>query len=832
MRWVRLGCERNGLLKVSAGSLTIALLLGSGGAGAEAATRFVSSLSDSGSGSLREAIADALPGDTIVLDADGVLSLTSGELAITNDLNISGPGADKLVISGNSSSRILEITSGSKVSVSGLTLTQGHAADGGWAWVWYPGGPYTPRPGDNGGAIYNAGFFTLTNCAILNSSAGAGGFLWYNYYASASYGAAGGSGGGIYNANTLVASGCVFGTNSAGPGSDGGFRNYGIALAPTPGADGGSGGALFNVGFAALTDCMFVANTAGEGGSGQQGSCPGAPCISNGGAGGSGGGIYNSGTLVLSRSLLLENSAAQNGSSGRSGGSGGGICNQGTATLGNCTLAYNSAGRGAGPIWGTGLGDPGGGGGAVYNSSNFSASGCAFYGNSAGHGGIGSIPFSTGGLRRGGDGGPGGGVANAGSASLTNCTLAFNASGDGGSGTVDYSVGGDGGHGGAIYQAPGATCLLIACTVSRNRAGQGGAGGAGPRFGPYNGTDGRGGGLFSADGRDGHPQSLSYLIDTITAGNFSSSGSDLYGLFVSMGHNLIGDSYGSTGFENSMRSDLVGLPSAPVDPLLGPLTDNGGPTPTMALHPASPAIDAGDDALLEEAYGVTTDERGFARKSGAHVDIGAFEFRPPGAQCSLVCSSNIQVCGDPGQCGAIVNFTEGNVLDCDGFLVTPIPASGSFFPVGTNTVLTMATYLVPGQITNTCSFEIIVHDCESPVIQSVIASPSSLWPPNHKMQPVSLRVSASDNCGPVHSRILSVSAGALSQGSGSDWKITGDLTVDLRAERPGGGQRVYTITVESADDSGNKSIATAHVSVAPEPHPNSSSSEAQNSKIR
>lgn len=61
------------------------------------------------------------------------------------------------------------------------------------------------------------------------------------------------------------------------------------------------------------------------------------------------------------------------------------------------------------------------------------------------------------------------------------------------------------------------------------------------------------------------------------------------------------------------------------DPLLGPLQDNGGPTLTHALLTGSPAIDTGSDALALNA-GVTTDQRGLARFTGAAVDLGAFEW--------------------------------------------------------------------------------------------------------------------------------------------------------------------------------------------------------------
>src|SRR5947208_2294129 len=55
----------------------------------------------------------------------------------------------------------------------------------------------------------------------------------------------------------------------------------------------------------------------------------------------------------------------------------------------------------------------------------------------------------------------------------------------------------------------------------------------------------------------------------------------------------------------------------------------------MALLPGSPAIDAGDDALLNAPFNVTTDQRGAPRKFGAHVDIGAFEFQAASLPLSL-----------------------------------------------------------------------------------------------------------------------------------------------------------------------------------------------------
>ncbi len=105
-------------------------------------------------------------------------------------------------------------------------------------------------------------------------------------------------------------------------------------------------------------------------------------------------------------------------------------------------------------------------------------------------------------------------------------------------------------------------------------------------------------------------------------------GLDLYGAFTSKGHNVIQNFADGRGFD---PTDL------PVNPLLGPLQDNGGPTFTHALLLRSPAIDAGDNTNAP-----ATDQRGFPRIVNGIIDIGAFEVQGAAiSQLILSAPSNV-----------------------------------------------------------------------------------------------------------------------------------------------------------------------------------------------
>ncbi len=121
--------------------------------------------------------------------------------------------------------------------------------------------------------------------------------------------------------------------------------------------------------------------------------------------------------------------------------------------------------------------------------------------------------------------------------------------------------------------------------------------------------------------------------------------------------------------------------------------------------------------------------------------------------------------------------------------------------------------------------EVMVVDTQPPELE-VVLSPSSLWPPNHKMVPVIATVSASDNCDEDPAIVLTsvVSSEPDDAKGGGDGKTTNDIqdadignedyNISLRAERQGKGDgRIYTITYEATDDSGNSATASATVTV-------------------
>jgi hypothetical protein len=241
----------------------------------------------------------------------------------------------------------------------------------------------------------------------------------------------------------------------------------------------------------------------------------------------------------------------------------------------------------------------------IYNfSGSVTINNSTIYGNKA----VGSPAYSTawtygasggGGVYPGGNGVGGGIYMAGGTLSINSSTIADNEAEGGSSAGVGPGLAGSG-IGGGLYIG-GGTVTINNSTLAGNLASGGG--------GSYPGS-GNGGGIYNAAG----PGALQ-MYDTILADNSAdTAGPDLDGSITSLGHNLIGNTTGGSGFA---ASDLLN-----VNPQLGPPQNNGGPTQTLALQPGSPAIDAGDNTNAP-----TSDQRGpgYPRIVNGIIDIGAFE---------------------------------------------------------------------------------------------------------------------------------------------------------------------------------------------------------------
>lgn len=158
-----------------------------------------------------------------------------------------------------------------------------------------------------------------------------------------------------------------------------------------------------------------------------------------------------------------------------------------------------------------------------------------------------------------------------------------------------------GGSGGAIAYSSTAGLTMTNTTITNNTA------------------DNQVGGLHKST-----TSNTGWLRNNIIFGNTAGTGGDVSGLIASQGTNIIGNVGTSTGW---IDSDLLGQNS-----LLAPLGYYGGKNMTHALLTGSPAINAGQNCVVNLScaannpqFAVQTDQRGAPRPFGAAVDIGAFE---------------------------------------------------------------------------------------------------------------------------------------------------------------------------------------------------------------
>ena len=184
--------------------------------------------------------------------------------------------------------------------------------------------------------------------------------------------------------------------------------------------------------------------------------------------------------------------------------------------------------------------------------------------------------------------------------------------------TVNNSTfsGNSGGSGGAIVNTAGGTVVVSNSTFSGNRATFSWGGGIANLSGDLTVNNSTFSGNSAPSGGGILNFGAATLKNTIVAN--SPSGGDCVGASDG-GYNLVED--GSCITAATSLSE--------VDPLLGALADNGGPTKTHALLEGSPAIDAIPDTNGSTPgcgdAGITTDQRGVARPQGSACDIGAYE---------------------------------------------------------------------------------------------------------------------------------------------------------------------------------------------------------------
>jgi hypothetical protein len=286
-----------------------------------------------------------------------------------------------------------------------------------------------------------------------------------------------------------------------------------------------------------------------------------------------GGGIANAGMLTVSSCILSGNGVAL-------GGQGGGIFNSGTLIVNSSTFSGNGLDF-------TQLYGPTEFGGGIYNSGTLTVTDSTFSGNQASQGG---------------------GIDNGGTLTVTGSTLSGNSL------YVEIGVPELILYGGGIYNENTGSATVGNSTISGNFV----------QFWPDRGAgiyNDRGtltvsnstiaGNTATSGGGGIYNNGAVNLRNTILAGNAGGSGApDLSGSLATSGYNLIGNTSGGSGFGTT---DLLN-----VNPVLGSLEDNGGPTQTVALLAGSPALNAGDPGQLG-----ATDQRGVVRSGG--VNIGAYQ---------------------------------------------------------------------------------------------------------------------------------------------------------------------------------------------------------------
>jgi hypothetical protein len=636
-------------------------------------TQTVTNDFDSGTGSLRAALAAAAPGELVnfAQTLSGITGQTialATPLTLTQNVVISAAGVTPVTIL-NGGGQAFIVNSGVTATIDTLSITQCNIS----------------AAAMSGGAINNAGTLLLSNSGVSGSSAPTGGGITNTGTLTlqnsqitgntASVAGFGVRGGGIYSNGTLKAYNSIISGNRAYLG--GGLYVYGGTASLTNttiqgNVVSGLGGGLIigsfhnNPATVNMINCTVSGNSAvgtraatGVGGgiqaiAGQltaQNSTISGNTASLSVAnlpGGTGGGIFSSGSIgssifniVLKYCTVTNNRATSYAANAAV--FGGGIDAGGYLRLQGCTVSGNMALAPAGVL---------AAGGGIYTNfpQQLILQNTLVAGNSA---------VSAGQSR-------GGGIT-ASTMTAANSTITGNRTQG-----ASQSSGGAG-----LYLNLQRSATVTNCTIANNA----------------DSTGGGGGGLFVTTS---FPTFYHLLLNnTIIASNTTTSAggqNDIVGTVDSnSASNLIGNGTGSSGISNGSNGNLVGSAASPINPLLGPLQNNGGLTMTLALLPGSPALGAGNVSFVTNPPFIGppfTDQRGpgFSRIINNAVDIGAYEVQVPDTTTALASSVN------PATAGQSVTFTATVTVAAAG--AAPAQGNVTFFVDGvaqTTVALTSGT---------------------------------------------------------------------------------------------------------------------------------------------
>jgi predicted outer membrane repeat protein len=635
----------------------------------------VSTLADSGVGSLRQAMLDANSAagvDTITFTAGltGTIDVQSDLPALNEGIDLQGPGASVITIDGGWTAAggaatghslfvldDIDVAEGAS-TISGVTITGGNGSNnegaGGGAIQKYYGdadltiadvvltGNYAPN---DGGAVFlheTDGTVTIRDSVISNNVADwNGGALSANgddalvltlNNVEITGNTAKDDGGGIYFSNgTLTIVDSTISGNTADDDDGGGIWSYNSSLTISDttisgnAADDDGGGIRLEDGTLTISDTTISGNTALYDGGGiwsyNSSLTISDTTISGNAADDDGGGMdFDDGTLTIVESTISGNTADDEG---------GGIrLEDGTLTIVESTISGNTADDE--------------GGGIKFEDGTLTIVESTISGNTAGNGGGGGL----------GNGGGGGLWLDDVDGTISDTTISGNTAGDGGGGIYLYETlmtisnstlsGNSADRGGALYIKTddlddyGSATFIENSTISGNHATQ------------------DGGAIFT--GMDFYIVSLEIVQSTITDNSTDGLEENVGGIVLqdntqatitgSIVAGNLGNDIGlySTSLPSVTASDSVlgviqsgvtlvdggGTQVGVTDPMLGLLANNGGVTKTHALLAGSPAIDAGPNPV-PVFDGNEFDQRGigFARIVFGVADVGAFEVQEP-----------------------------------------------------------------------------------------------------------------------------------------------------------------------------------------------------------